>query len=298
VGWTYRKDWFARPEIQAAFKEKTGRDLTPPATFAELKEVAEFFQGREIDGKKVYGAAIFTERGSEGITMGVNNALYPFGFEYQGAEGTALRSEYSVPPMAITNKGEFFRWLQSFYAEYLMQTESLVDLVGEDIEDPDEAADAVFEASFRPTDPELEAVVDYAQGKVQCVAHVLNALKAKQPLSPAAVAAVSSQLHELHVLRSELMEARERARAQDDALHRREREQQQRAREQAHAAAVLERQAQAAAAMQQGLRDAGGQLVARMQRLKADVAERCQHVERTARDDVRRMSAGGGGGGP
>ena len=56
VGWTYRKDWFARPEIQAAFKEKTGRDLTPPATFAELKEVAEFFQGREIDGKTVYGA--------------------------------------------------------------------------------------------------------------------------------------------------------------------------------------------------------------------------------------------------
>ena len=89
-----------------------------------------------------------------------------------------------------------------------------------------------------------------------------------------------------------------RARAWDDALVRREREQQQRAREQAHAAAVLERQAQAAAAMQQGLRDAGGQLVARMQRLKADVAERCQHVERTARDDVRRVSAGGGGGGP
>ena len=117
-------------------------------------------------------------------------------------------------------------------------------------------------------------------------------------MTPAVVAAVSSQLHELHVLRSELLEARERARAQDDALTRREREQQQRAREQAHAAAVLERQAQAAAAMQQGLRDAGGQLVARMQRLKADVAERCQQVERTARDDVRRMSAGGGGGGP
>ncbi len=31
VGWTYRKDWFERPEIQAAFKEKYGRDLTPPA---------------------------------------------------------------------------------------------------------------------------------------------------------------------------------------------------------------------------------------------------------------------------
>lgn len=86
VGWTYRKDWFARPEIQAAFKEKTGRDLTPPATFAELKEVAEFFQGREIDGKTVYGASIYTERGSEGITMGVMDVLYSFGFKYDNPD--------------------------------------------------------------------------------------------------------------------------------------------------------------------------------------------------------------------
>ncbi|HTO61858.1 MAG TPA: extracellular solute-binding protein, partial [Bradyrhizobium sp.] len=40
------------------------------------------FQGREIDGKKVYGAYIFTERGSEGITMGVTNVLYNYGFNY------------------------------------------------------------------------------------------------------------------------------------------------------------------------------------------------------------------------
>ena len=83
VGWTYRKDWFARPEIQAAFKAKHNRDLAPPKTWAELREIAEFFQGRDIDGKKVYGAYIYTERGSEGITMGVTNALYPYGFKYQ-----------------------------------------------------------------------------------------------------------------------------------------------------------------------------------------------------------------------
>ncbi|WP_406565994.1 ABC transporter substrate-binding protein [Allitabrizicola rongguiensis] len=86
VGWTYRKDWFERPEIQAAFKEQYGRDLTPPQTFAELMDIAKFFQGREIDGKKVYGASIYTERGSEGITMGVMDVLYSFGFEYQNPE--------------------------------------------------------------------------------------------------------------------------------------------------------------------------------------------------------------------
>ncbi|MFN8925853.1 MAG: ABC transporter substrate-binding protein [Rhodospirillales bacterium] len=83
LGWTYRKDWFARPDIQAAFKQRFNRDIAPPKTQAELKDIAEFFQGREIDGKRVYGAAIFTERGSEGITMGVANALHTHGFKYQ-----------------------------------------------------------------------------------------------------------------------------------------------------------------------------------------------------------------------
>ena len=86
-GWFYRKDWFENPEIMAAFKEKAGRDLAVPKTYDEFKEVAEFFQGREIDGKTVYGAAIFTERGSEGITMGATSVLYPFGFKYETEPG-------------------------------------------------------------------------------------------------------------------------------------------------------------------------------------------------------------------
>lgn len=83
VGWSYRKDWFSRPELQAEFKTKYGRDLAVPKTLAELKDIAEFFQDREIDGNKVYGAAIYTERGSEGITMGAMDVLYSYGFEYQ-----------------------------------------------------------------------------------------------------------------------------------------------------------------------------------------------------------------------
>jgi len=42
VGWTYRKDWFSRPEIQAEFRKKYGRDLAPPKSYAELKQIAEF----------------------------------------------------------------------------------------------------------------------------------------------------------------------------------------------------------------------------------------------------------------
>jgi multiple sugar transport system substrate-binding protein len=83
VGWTYRKDWFARPNLRAEFKQKYNRELEPPNTYQELMDIAKFFSGKEIDGKKVYGSYIYTERGSEGITMGVTNVLYNWGFQYE-----------------------------------------------------------------------------------------------------------------------------------------------------------------------------------------------------------------------
>ena len=87
-GWFYRKDWFEMPELQAEFEAKYGRPLAEPATQLELRDVAEFFQGREIDGQTVYGASIFTERGSEGITMGATGALYAWGFKYENEAGS------------------------------------------------------------------------------------------------------------------------------------------------------------------------------------------------------------------
>jgi multiple sugar transport system substrate-binding protein len=110
VGWTYRKDWFAKPEIQAEFKKKYNRDLAPPKTWTELKQVGEFFQGREIDGKKVYGAAIFTERGSEGITMGVTNAMYTFGFKYEDPKKPYHMEGFVNSPGAIEGL-EFYKAL-------------------------------------------------------------------------------------------------------------------------------------------------------------------------------------------
>src|SRR5690242_20925500 len=52
VGWTYRKDWFAKPELQKEFKAQHGHDLAPPKTWDEFLQVAKFFQGRQIDGKR------------------------------------------------------------------------------------------------------------------------------------------------------------------------------------------------------------------------------------------------------
>ncbi len=72
--------------------------------------------------------------------------LEVYGFEFQGAKGTALMNEYSVPPFPVTNKSEFFRWLQSYFAQYMVESRPIEELVGYVIEDPDDAADAVFEA--------------------------------------------------------------------------------------------------------------------------------------------------------
>ncbi len=110
VGWTYRKDWFSRPELQDEFKKKYGRDLAVPKTFAELKDIAEFFQGRNIDGKTVYGAAIYTERGSEGITMGAMDVLYSFGFEYQNPDKPYDMEGFVNSPQAIAGL-EYYKTL-------------------------------------------------------------------------------------------------------------------------------------------------------------------------------------------
>ena len=80
--------------------------------------------------------------------------LQVYGFKFESAAPSALNSEYSIPPVGVTNKSEFFRWLQSFFAEYLLAVRPIEDLVGESFDDPDDAADAVFEALAR--DPALK----------------------------------------------------------------------------------------------------------------------------------------------
>ncbi len=111
LGWTYRKDWFSKPELRAEFKKQYSRDLDVPKTLDELTDIAKFFQGRDVDGKKVYGAAIFTERGSEGITMGVSNFLYPNGFQYQDP-----KKPYAME--GFVNSADAVKGLEAYKALY------------------------------------------------------------------------------------------------------------------------------------------------------------------------------------
>ena len=74
------------------------------------------------------------------------DVLGVYGLKFEHAIGTALQDVYSIPPMAVTNKAEFFRWLQAFFAQYLVDTHDTKDLIGKSFDDIDEATDAVFEA--------------------------------------------------------------------------------------------------------------------------------------------------------
>ncbi|PID48372.1 MAG: ABC transporter substrate-binding protein [Proteobacteria bacterium] len=51
----FRYDWFTDKKNMADFKKKYGYDLGVPINWSAYEDIAEFFTGREIDGKKVYG---------------------------------------------------------------------------------------------------------------------------------------------------------------------------------------------------------------------------------------------------
>ncbi len=86
-GWFYRKDWFAKPELQAEFKAKYNRDLAVPKTWTELKKPPNSSRAARSTARRSTARRIFTERASEGITMGVTSALYPYGIKYEMTPG-------------------------------------------------------------------------------------------------------------------------------------------------------------------------------------------------------------------
>jgi glycerol transport system substrate-binding protein len=51
----FRYDWFNDEKNKADFKAKYGYDLGVPVNWSAYEDIAEFFTGREIEGKKVFG---------------------------------------------------------------------------------------------------------------------------------------------------------------------------------------------------------------------------------------------------
>lgn len=105
MGIAYRKDWFEDPKEKEAFRRKYGRELAPPQTWDELKDIAEFFHRPE---QKRYGFALLTGRSYDALTMGFEQILFAFGGSW-GDEKTYkvdghINSEGAVMALEFTRQ--------------------------------------------------------------------------------------------------------------------------------------------------------------------------------------------------
>ncbi|MDX2140934.1 MAG: extracellular solute-binding protein [Chloroflexota bacterium] len=78
-GWAYRKDLFENPDEMAAFEAAYGYPLAVPTTWAQLRDIAEFFT-REDEG--LYGVGVYTQIDYDAITMGFQNVFFSFGGDW------------------------------------------------------------------------------------------------------------------------------------------------------------------------------------------------------------------------
>jgi multiple sugar transport system substrate-binding protein len=80
LGWAYRKDLLEDPKEQEAFKAKYGYSYSiPPKDWKELVDIAEFFHRPDAN---LYGAAVYTQKDYDAITMGFEAALFTYGCEW------------------------------------------------------------------------------------------------------------------------------------------------------------------------------------------------------------------------
>lgn len=104
-----REDWFSHPDEQAAFQAEFGRDLTVPATWAELREVAGFFTrdaGETLAGETleqpVYGWTDALGSGA-GITRSFIVVLYS-----TGVSGWDENFEPDITNPIVVEAAEYF----------------------------------------------------------------------------------------------------------------------------------------------------------------------------------------------
>jgi multiple sugar transport system substrate-binding protein len=79
VVFAYRKDLFEDPKEKSAFKSRFGRELAVPKTWAELRDVAEFFTRPNNKPTPLYGLTPFYSREYDAVTMGYQQILWCWG---------------------------------------------------------------------------------------------------------------------------------------------------------------------------------------------------------------------------
>ena len=123
AGFSYRKDLFEDPKEKAAFKAKYGYELAVPKTWAELKDIAEFFYRPKQD---FYGILVWTEPDYDGMTMGMDSLVWAWGANLGDPK------TYKVNGILNTKEGvdalKFYKQLYQYtspkWAKYYLDTHS------------------------------------------------------------------------------------------------------------------------------------------------------------------------------
>jgi multiple sugar transport system substrate-binding protein len=100
-GFAYRTDLFTNPTEMANFQKKYGYELKPPATWAQFRDIAEFFTR---PSKQLWGCAIYTQKDYDALTMGVENVLFSYGMDWQDANNNAegvVNSEKAIAAVQL-----------------------------------------------------------------------------------------------------------------------------------------------------------------------------------------------------
>jgi len=77
-GFAYRKDLFEDPREMENFKARYKYDLTPPKTYEELMDIAEFFTRPNAE-PPLYGVALWLAKDYDAVTMGFQQILWSYG---------------------------------------------------------------------------------------------------------------------------------------------------------------------------------------------------------------------------
>jgi multiple sugar transport system substrate-binding protein len=86
-GFAYRTDLFNDATEKANFQKKYGYALAAPKTWAQFRDAAEFFTRPD---KGLWGAAIYTQKDYDALTMGVETALFSWGVDWQDKNNNVL----------------------------------------------------------------------------------------------------------------------------------------------------------------------------------------------------------------
>lgn len=108
-GWAYRKDLFENPDEMAAFEAKYGYPLAVPTTWAQLRDIAEFFTRPD---QNLYGVGIYTQKGGDAITMGYENVLFSWGSDW--GDPTTYKVDGILNSPEAVEALEFYKELYSF----------------------------------------------------------------------------------------------------------------------------------------------------------------------------------------